>query len=79
MHGSQGREWPQGHSLTRRTHSSLAGATPVELAGGNPKLQTTLNNFHWKTHCRELYQLPAETYMVIRHAQATVNVLLLDD
>ncbi|MGB5584753.1 MAG: integrase core domain-containing protein [Gammaproteobacteria bacterium] len=42
-----------------RTHSSLAGATPVELAGGDPKLQTTLNKFRWQTHCRGLYRLPA--------------------
>ncbi len=42
-----------------RTHSSLGGDTPAEVAGGVPKLQTTLNNFRWQTHCRGLYQLPA--------------------
>ncbi|MDA9982441.1 integrase core domain-containing protein [Gammaproteobacteria bacterium] len=42
-----------------RAHSSLDGDTPVEFAGDTPKLQTTLNNFRWQTHCRGLYQLPA--------------------
>jgi transposase InsO family protein len=42
-----------------RSHSSLGGDTPADLAGGTPKLQTSLNNFCWQTHCRGLYQLPA--------------------
>jgi len=42
-----------------RTHSSLDGDTPAEVAGGTPKLYTMLNNFSWKTHCRGLYQIPA--------------------
>ncbi len=49
----------QAYYNQHRTHSSLGGATPADLAGGNPKLQTTLNNFRWQTHCRGLYQLPA--------------------
>ena len=42
-----------------RTHSSLGGDTPTEFAGEPTKMQTTLNNFRWQTHCRGLYQLPA--------------------
>ena len=42
-----------------RTHSSLGGDTPTEFAGDTPRLQTTLNNFRWQTHCRGLYQPPA--------------------
>ena len=42
-----------------RAHSSLGGDTPAEFAGDTPKLQTTLNDFRWQTHCRGLYQLPA--------------------
>ena len=42
-----------------RPHSSLGGDTPTEFAGEPTKLQTTLNNFRWQTHCRGLYQLPA--------------------
>jgi transposase InsO family protein len=42
-----------------RTHSSLGGDTPVDGAGDHPKLQTTLHNFRWQTHCRGLYQFPA--------------------
>ena len=35
------------------------GDMPADVAGGTPKLQTTLNNFRWQAHCRGLYQLPA--------------------
>jgi len=42
-----------------RTHSSLNGHTPAEVAGGAPKLPITLKNFCWQTYCRGLYQLPA--------------------
>ena len=35
----------QAYYNQHRTHSSLGGATPADLAGGNPKLQTTLNIF----------------------------------
>ena len=42
-----------------RTHSSLGGDTPTEFAREPTKLQSTLNNFRWQTHCRGLYQLPA--------------------
>jgi putative transposase len=49
----------QAYYNRHRTHSSLGGDTPAELAGGDPKLQTSLNNFRWQTHCRGLFQLPA--------------------
>jgi len=51
-----------------RTHSSLGGNTPTKFAGRTLNLQTTLNNFCWKTHCRGLYQLPAVAWLSIRHA-----------
>jgi len=42
-----------------RTHSSLGGDTPAEVAGCTPKLQTKLKYFRWQIHCRGIYQLPA--------------------
>ncbi len=41
-----------------RTHSSLGGDTPAEVAGGVSKLPIKLDNFRWQTHCKGLYQLP---------------------
>jgi transposase InsO family protein len=41
-----------------RTHNSLGGDIPAEVAGGTPKSPIALNNFGWQTHCRGLYQLP---------------------
>jgi len=41
-----------------RTHRSLGGDTPAEIAGGTPKLQTKLKDFRWQNHCRGIYQLP---------------------
>ena len=41
-----------------RTHSSLCGDTPAEVAGGVSKSPIKLHNFNWQTHCRGLYQLP---------------------
>jgi transposase InsO family protein len=49
----------QAYYNQHRTHSSLGGDTPADGAGGTPKLQTTLNNIRWQTHCRGLYQLSA--------------------
>ena len=49
----------QAYYNQHRTHSSLGGDTPSDVADGKPKLQTTLNNFHWQTHCRGLFQFPA--------------------
>ncbi len=41
-----------------RTHSSLGGDTPAEVAGNVTKLPIKLNNFRWQTHCRGIFQLP---------------------
>lgn len=41
-----------------RTHSSIGGDTPAEVAGGTSKLPLRLNKIRWQTHCRGLYQLP---------------------
>jgi transposase InsO family protein len=49
----------QAYYNQHRTHSSLGGDTTADVAGANIKMQTTLNNFRWQTHCRGLYQLPA--------------------
>ena len=48
----------QAYYNQHRTHSSLGGATPAEMAGGNSKLPIKLRNFRWQAHCRGLYQLP---------------------
>ena len=32
--------------------------TPAEAAGGASKSPIKLDNFHWQTHCKGLYQLP---------------------
>ena len=41
-----------------RTHNSLGGDTPAEVAGVVTKSPIKLNKFRWQTHCRGLYQLP---------------------
>ena len=41
-----------------RTHRSLDGDTPAEVAGELSKQRSVLKNFHWQTLCRGLYQLP---------------------
>lgn len=33
-----------------RTHNSLGGDIPAEVAGGTPKSPVALNNFGWQTH-----------------------------
>lgn len=43
---------------TYRTHNSLGGSTPVELAGAPTRLPVSLTNFRWESHCRGFYQLP---------------------
>jgi len=42
-----------------RTHSSLGGETPAEVAGFAVKSQTKSEEFRWQTHCRGLYWFPA--------------------
>ena len=41
-----------------RTHRSLAGDTPAEVAGVVTKFPIMLNKFRWQSHCRGIYQLP---------------------
>ena len=48
----------QAYYNQHRTHSSLGGATPAEVAGDVTKLPIKLNNFRWQTHCRGIFQLP---------------------
>jgi transposase InsO family protein len=42
----------------RRTHRSLSGDTPAEVAGSDPEQRISLNSFAWKTHRRGVVQLP---------------------
>ena len=48
----------QSYYNLHRTHSSLGGDMPAEVAGGASKLPIKLDNFHWQTHCRGLFELP---------------------
>jgi putative transposase len=41
-----------------RTHSGRAGSTPIKLADRNV---IGLTDYHWKKHCRGLFQLPITT------------------
>ena len=43
-----------------RAHSSLGGNTPTATAIGKEavKKATSLNEYRWQSHCKELYQLP---------------------
>lgn len=41
-----------------RTHTSLGGTTPDSNAELSKPKVLCLSQFHWKTHCRGLYQLP---------------------
>ena len=48
----------QSYYNEHRTHRSLSGDTPSEVAEVTSKRQATLNNYRWQSHCRGLYQLP---------------------
>jgi len=41
-----------------RVHTSLNGDTLSETRGETASRRVDLNQFHWKSHCRGLYQLP---------------------
>ena len=41
-----------------RTHDALDGVTPAMRAELTENKIIDLNNFHWKSHCRGLYQTP---------------------
>ena len=43
---------------THRAHSSLDGDTPSEITSETVIHRADLNNFQWRSHCRELFQLP---------------------
>jgi len=42
-----------------RVHSSLDGDTPSEITSETHIRRADINNFQWRSHCRELFQLPA--------------------
>ena len=48
----------QAYYNLHRTHRSLDGDTPAEVADVVTILHITLNNFRWQTHCRGIFQLP---------------------
>ena len=41
-----------------RTHDALEGVTPTMRAELTENKIIDLNNYHWKSHCRGLYQTP---------------------
>jgi hypothetical protein len=41
-----------------RTHDALDGVTPAMRAELTENKIIDLNNYHWKSHCRGLYQTP---------------------
>ena len=41
-----------------RTHRGLNGTPPDEKGGVMDSRISRLGKYHWKTHCRGLYQLP---------------------
>jgi hypothetical protein len=41
-----------------RAHTAHDGNTPLEISSETTKHSADLGNFHWKSHCRGLYQLP---------------------
>jgi len=44
---------------THRVHASLDGDTPSGITSETVIRRADLNNFHWRSHCRKLFQLPA--------------------
>lgn len=47
------------HYNVRRTHASLGGDTPAEIAGRKRAMPLDINDFRWQRHCGGLFQLPA--------------------
>jgi putative transposase len=43
---------------SHRAHTAHDGDTPSEISSETIKHSADLSNFHWKSHCRYLYQLP---------------------
>ena len=48
----------QAYYNLHRTHRSLDGDRPAEVAGVVTKLPIKLNKFRWQSHCQGIYQLP---------------------
>lgn len=48
----------QGYYNEYRAHSSLNGNTPAEINQRTIKTNADLNNYHWQSHYRGLFQLP---------------------
>ena len=44
---------------THRVHFSLDGDTPSEITRKTVIRRADIHNFQWRSHCRELFQLPA--------------------
>jgi hypothetical protein len=42
-----------------RIHASPAGVTPDSKAGSSSSPIANLTDYRWRSHCRDLYQLPA--------------------
>jgi putative transposase len=42
-----------------RTHSGIEASTPAVKGGGAPSPVASLDNYRWREHCGELFQLPA--------------------
>ena len=43
---------------TARVHQGLSGDTPAEKAGAPAPQAANLENYHWQSHCRGLFELP---------------------
>ena len=41
-----------------RTHMGLQGGIPKQIAENKKSNVINIRNFHWKSHCRGLFQLP---------------------
>ena len=48
----------QAYYNATRSHSSLAGDTPLTFAGGHAVVPADLNHVRWVSYCRDLVQLP---------------------
>jgi transposase InsO family protein len=49
----------QSYYNRHRIHFSLAGVTPDSKAGNPTPPVASLSDYRWRSHCRDLYQLPA--------------------
>ncbi|MGB5472863.1 MAG: integrase core domain-containing protein [Gammaproteobacteria bacterium] len=56
-----------------RVHNPLDGNTPSKISGEAIIHRADLNKLSWKSHCRELYQVPAAACVTIRHTHAIIT------